>query len=74
MVVFDLGLLDGDGIDILKYIKKYCKNLLVVILIVCGSIDDKVMGLDLGVDDYFVKFFDFVELFVCFWVVSWWLI
>ena len=63
LVVLDLGLPDGDGIDILKHIKKHRKNIPVVILTARGSIDDKVMGLDLGADDYLAKPFDPAELF-----------
>lgn len=63
LVVLDLGLPDGDGIDVLKHIKKHRKSLPVVILTARGSIDDKVQGLDLGADDYLAKPFDPAELF-----------
>ncbi len=63
MVILDLGLPDGDGIDILKHIKKQSRTLPVVILTARGSIDDKVQGLDLGADDYLAKPFDPAELF-----------
>lgn len=40
-------------------------------LIVCGEEIDCVCGLDIGVDDYIVKFFLMIELFVCICVVLW---
>ena len=63
LLVLDLGLPDGDGIDVLKHVKKHRPNLPVVILTARGSIDDKVQGLDLGADDYLAKPFDPAELF-----------
>lgn len=38
-------------------------------LLVCSSEEDKVVVLDVGVDDYFSKFFGISELFVWVWVV-----
>ncbi|MFY8325835.1 response regulator transcription factor [Pseudoalteromonas sp. ZZD1] len=63
LLILDLGLPDGDGIDVLKHVKKHRPNLPVVILTARGSIDDKVLGLDLGADDYLAKPFDPAELF-----------
>lgn len=38
-------------------------------LIVCGEEEDKVCGLEVGVDDYVIKFFLLKELMVCIKVV-----
>lgn len=41
----------------------------VLIVIVCDDLDSCLVGLDGGVDDYIIKFFDLFELFVCICVV-----
>lgn len=43
--------------------------LFVLILIVCYDVEDRVKGLDGGVDDYLVKFFVLEELMVRLWVL-----
>ena len=63
LVILDLGLPDGDGTQILKQIKQQKKIIPVVILTARSSIDDKVLGLDMGADDYLAKPFDPAELF-----------
>ena len=61
-VVLDLGLPDGDGIDVLKHIRKRWAALPVLILTARDSIDDRVTGLDAGADDYLTKPFEIPEL------------
>jgi DNA-binding response OmpR family regulator len=62
LVLLDLGLPDGNGLDLLKMIKKYYKETAVVILTARGEVDDKVKGLELGSDDYLAKPFAMAEL------------
>ncbi|MBE0370572.1 response regulator [Pseudoalteromonas aurantia] len=63
MVVLDLGLPDGDGLSILKAIKQSKLPIAVLLLTARDSTDDKIIGLDLGADDYLPKPFDAKELF-----------
>jgi two-component system OmpR family response regulator/two-component system response regulator QseB len=63
LVILDLGLPDGDGTHILKHIKEQKKVIPVVILTARSSIDDTVLGLDMGADDYLAKPFEPAELF-----------
>ncbi len=62
IVILDLGLPDIDGTDVLKAIRKVSSDLPVLILTARATIDDKVIGLDLGADDYLAKPFEVDEL------------
>lgn len=62
LVLLDLGLPDGNGLELLKMIKKYYKETAVVILTARGDVEDKVKGLELGSDDYLAKPFAMAEL------------
>ncbi len=61
-VLLDLNLPGGNGLDILKHIKKNCSRMNVIIISARDSIDDKVAGLELGADDYLAKPFHLAEL------------
>ena len=61
LVLLDVMLPHIDGIDILKYIRK--ENTTPVIMLTAkGETFDKVLGLELGADDYVVKPFEPKEL------------
>ncbi len=62
IVILDLGLPDMDGTEVLKAIRQQSTDLPVLILTARASIEDKVMGLDLGADDYLAKPFEVDEL------------
>jgi len=62
MVILDLGLPDIDGLAVLKSIRDKNSELPVIILTARDSIEQKVLGLDYGADDYLVKPFDINEL------------
>ena len=61
-IILDLGLPDGNGLDILIELKKLNKKAGVLILSAKNALDDKIKGLDIGADDYLTKPFDFPEL------------
>ncbi|WP_430613217.1 response regulator transcription factor [Flavobacterium sp. JP2137] len=61
-ILLDIMLPNGSGIDILKQIKKLNKKDAVIILSAKDSVEDKVLGLDLGADDYLAKPFNLMEL------------
>ncbi len=61
MVILDLMLPDMDGFDICRSIKNK-SNIPVIILSARGEELDKVLGLELGADDYIVKPFSVREL------------
>lgn len=62
VILLDLGLPDGDGLDILKAIKMDQADSIVVILSAKGDIKDRIEGLELGADDYLPKPFSLAEL------------
>jgi len=61
-ILLDIMLPDGNGIDLLKEIKKMHKKDPVIILSAKDSVDDKVTGLEIGADDYLAKPFHLAEL------------
>jgi DNA-binding response OmpR family regulator len=62
LVLLDLGLPDGNGLELLKMIKKNYDETAVVIITAHGEVDEKVEGLELGSDDYLAKPFAMAEL------------
>lgn len=61
-ILLDISLPGGTGLKILEEIKKNGIKANVIIISAKDSIDDKVVGLDLGADDYLTKPFHFTEL------------
>lgn len=62
IVLLDLMLPDGNGLDILTFIKKESPDTGVLILSAKNALDDKIQGLNLGADDYLPKPFHLSEL------------
>lgn len=61
-ILLDINLPDGNGLNILAELKKMNKSDGVLILSARQSLDDKLLGLDLGADDYLTKPFHIAEL------------
>jgi len=61
LVVLDLGLPDGDGVDLIRDLRTW-SNVPVVILSARSGEEDKVEALNAGADDYLVKPFGVAEL------------
>jgi len=62
IVILDINLPDGNGLDLLKLIKENNPETGVLIVSAKNSLDDKLKGLDLGADDYITKPFHLAEL------------
>jgi len=60
--MIDIGLPDGSGLDLVKAIKDKDVQAGIIIISARDSIDDRVMGLNIGADDYLVKPFHLSEL------------
>lgn len=61
LILLDLGLPDGDGIDLTRQIRDWSRVPIIVIS-ARGREDDKVRALDAGADDYLTKPFGMNEL------------
>ncbi len=61
-VVLDLGLADGDGMTLLRSLRRQRAAVPVLILTARDAPEDRVAGLDAGADDYLVKPFHMPEL------------
>ncbi len=62
IIMLDIGLPDGNGLDLLNIISKTNIQAGVIIVSAKNSIEDKIKGLDLGADDYMTKPFQLSEL------------
>ena len=62
LVVLDLGLPDGDGLDLCGRMRADGNSAKVLMLTARDALSDKVGGLDAGADDYLTKPFAFPEL------------
>jgi DNA-binding response OmpR family regulator len=63
LIVLDRLLPKIDGIEICRTLRKTGNHTPILILTAKGQLEDKVLGLDTGADDYMVKPFAFSELF-----------
>lgn len=61
-VLLDIMLGDRNGLDILHELKKAKKKQPILILSAKGAVEDKVLGLEIGADDYLSKPFHLAEL------------
>lgn len=61
-ILLDIMLPNGNGIQLLKQLKKQAKSGNVIIISARDSLDDKLNGLELGADDYLTKPFHIAEL------------
>jgi DNA-binding response OmpR family regulator len=62
IVILDLMLPDGDGIDICRGLRKDYPTLPIIMLTAKDKLSDKIIGLESGADDYVVKPFETLEL------------
>lgn len=62
MLLMDIGLPDGSGLDLLAEIRAKKSGVPILMLTAYDKIDYKVRGLDAGADDYLIKPFKLVEL------------
>jgi DNA-binding response OmpR family regulator len=62
IIILDLTLPGGNGLDLIKLIKERNKQAGLLIVSAKNSLDDRIKGLDMGADDYITKPFYLAEL------------
>ncbi len=62
LVVLDLSLPDMDGLELLSRIRARRTDCAVLVLTARGRLDERILGLDSGADDYMTKPFEIAEL------------
>ncbi|WP_421699537.1 response regulator transcription factor [Ancylobacter sp.] len=62
LVLLDLGLPDGDGLDVVRGLRRSRSSMPVLVLTARGAVDERIAGLDAGADDYLTKPFNNGEL------------
>lgn len=61
-VLLDLGLPDGDGLDLIPEVNQYQADASTIILTARAEVGDRILGLESGADDYLAKPFSLLEL------------
>lgn len=61
-IILDIGLPDGNGLDIIRELKANKSSDGILILSAKSSLEDKLTGLKIGADDYLTKPFHFAEM------------
>lgn len=62
MLILDIMLPDGNGLDVIRELKKQNSDASILIISAKNSLDDKIHGLNMGADDYLTKPFHLSEL------------
>ena len=61
-VLLDLGLPTCDGLEVLRRLRRAGNTSTVIVITARDRVQDRILGLDIGADDYLVKPFDVKEL------------
>lgn len=61
-IIADIGLPDGSGLELLELLKARSPDTGVIIISARNSLEDRILGLDVGADDYLTKPFHLPEL------------
>jgi len=62
LIIVDLGLPDGDGLSAIRSLRSMGHTTAILIITARESVEDRVIGLDSGADDYLIKPFNHAEL------------
>jgi len=62
LIILDVMLPDGDGVEICRDLRKDFPNMPIIMVTARDKVSDKVFGLESGADDYVVKPFETLEL------------
>jgi len=62
VVVLDIGLPDINGLEVARRVRKAGSDVAILMLTARDTVNDRVVGLDAGADDYLIKPFAYEEL------------
>ena len=62
LIILDLGLPDGDGVAAIRKLRTVGNSTPILVITARGKVEDRVVGLDSGADDYLIKPFNHAEL------------
>jgi len=62
LAIVDLALPDGDGLALIRALRRERRGVPVLVITARDAVDDRVAGLDAGADDYLIKPFEMQEL------------
>lgn len=62
LILLDIMIPKKNGVEVVRYLKKQKDNTHIILISAKDQIQDKVLGLDAGADDYLIKPFAFSEL------------
>lgn len=62
LLILDLGLPGIDGIEIIRKVRKWQNNLPILVISARDRLDQRILGLDTGADDYLCKPFELDEV------------
>ncbi|MBT3983255.1 MAG: response regulator transcription factor [Bacteriovoracaceae bacterium] len=62
IILMDIGLPDGDGIELAKELREKSKNFVLIFLSAQNDPETRLLGLEIGADDYITKPFQLKEL------------
>ncbi len=62
LVILDIMLPKKNGVDVCKSLRNEDMNMPIIMITAKGEVDDRILGLDSGADDYLVKPFEMKEL------------
>lgn len=61
-IVVDINLPDGNGLDLIRFIKKKSTSPGIIIISALNSLENRIEGLEIGADHYLTKPFHLAEL------------
>ncbi len=61
-IVVDINLPDGNGLDVIRRVKKSSKTMGIIIISARNSLENRIEGLEIGADNYLTKPFHLAEL------------
>lgn len=62
LIILDLNLPDKDGMSVIEFLRSFNNKISIIVLTKRSNIEDKVLALDAGANDYMVKPYSFLEL------------